>query len=186
MPKPSPLDNLRFLEYLAQNQGRPFDPETLKEVRSDDPRSQGFDQAFFDTFPGSQAASEVAKAEDFEEFFKEHNEQSKLESLNLEQARSMERRREMLLRVLTLLEWAKKADQIPENTTLEALFKWVSSQVVKLAEAGKKTFSNEDKNALYLLKALVELKEEGMNENATTPDIIKSLDDKYEALKGIT
>ena len=92
----------------------------------------------------------------------------------------------MLLKVLSLLEWAKKADQILENTTLDSLFKWVSVQVVKMSEANKDTFSNEDRDALYLLKALVELKEEGMDGSRTIPDIIEALDKKYESIKGVS
>ncbi len=186
MPRPSPEDQLKFFQHLAENHGKPFSEDTLNEVTSDNPSSADFDRAFFSSFPASQVKKEVANAVEYENFFKQHETELELADFNQTQKQILEQRREMLLKVLSLLEWAKKADQIPENTTLDSLFKWVSSQVVKMSEANKDTFSNEDRDALYLLKALVELKEEGMEGNRTIPDIIEALDKKYESIKGVS
>ena len=68
MPKPSPEDQLKFFQHLAENHGKPFSEDTLNEVTSDNPSSADFDRAFFSSFPASRVKKEVANAVEYEIF----------------------------------------------------------------------------------------------------------------------
>jgi hypothetical protein len=185
MTKPTPDDYLNFFVHLVKNKGKDFEPEILAQVGSDDPGSRAFDEAFFSTFPAKQTDQEIFKAADFDQFLEEHDLDMKVGDLCLQQSKQIKERRKMLLRVLTLLECAKKAKEIPEYTTLLSLFKWISNEAQKLNRPDKKTFNVKEAETIYFLKVLVELRAEGMDDSATVPDIIKALNGKYEALKGI-
>lgn len=185
MTKLRPEDELQFFAHLAERKGQPIDPDVLVKIKAEDPKSSEFDKEFFKNFPVNQTEDEIAKTREFEDFFKQNEEIAEAEKFVQTEKQAIAKRREVLLRVLSLLEWARKSEKIPESTTLISLFQWVSTEAVKFAEENKKTFSNQDINTLYLLKALVELRSEGVPDNTTLDGIIKTLDEKYESLKGI-
>ncbi len=110
---------------------------------------------------------------------------SELESVFSQTSNEIGPRRDFLLRALNVLDYAWKEGKIQENATFESLYKIIGSEAVKLNETKRQINSNEDRNLVATFKALVELKSEKFNNQATLPEIIAALGQKFDALKGL-
>lgn len=136
------------------------------------------DEEFRRAFPAEMTEQEIEKAKEWELFFENAD---FIQSMD----QNIKKRREMLLLALTFLDINTKNEQIKSDAKFDSLYKFYGNKLLAIKEKQKTTFSVEDKTIVNLFKALLELKYENFNNDATVYEVIEALDEKYKAIQNL-
>lgn len=183
MSKPTPEDREAFNKWLVENADKPVaKPNELSDA----------DLKNFLSAENLQAGMEQAL--EHEKFLAENQVQSDFDQATYEEEQKIKGQKYSLTRTLNFLNWAVEEKKINSDTTFESLWKVTTGEARRrfLPEnetAGENLkahdFLNDSETLLHLLKVLIELKEDGINETLEVRQIITLIQEKFDSLKNL-
>jgi len=176
MSKPSPDDYQKYLRWL---ESQPADAG--KEAKPQD----SIDEEFRRVFNSEEMQSGLQKAVEMEKFVEEHGVESDAQLAAYKAAEEIKVKKIFFQQMIELIQFIILQAQMPVNTKLESLYRYIGLEAQKIHESGKTDFTKGEKRTIALFSLLVELKEEGFSEELTLPDVIKVIKTKLKALNEI-
>ncbi len=142
------------------------------------------DAEYRQQFSQKDFLEEMRKAEEYDKFFAENAEKAQLDSLLAEQKSKVAQRKKELLIALNFFENGLKSNDLQPDTKFSSLYKFFGNKVASIAKK-ENGFIDDDYKALFIFKALLELKEDGFKDEADIYLVIEALSDKFESLSNI-
>jgi hypothetical protein len=137
--------------------------------------------AFNQHFPVQQVEPEIKKAEEWEAWLAEHQEQAVAEMAIAEGAQAAESEIALLNSAINFLEFCRKKREIPDKAKLSEIFIHIASLAQKLVSQASVVANSENLGIRAALKALIDLKKEDYPESNNLLDVIKDLDEKLQS-----
>lgn len=164
-------------------------PETTAERAYRELNSPEVEAEFKKEFSGEKAEAEVRKADEWDAFITEHELDGEVEVMASREKDSLAYRKKYLVRAVSYLDSLINSKVITASTQFAVLLSFIEGKVYPLKEkykqGGSTTPNHEEESLILTLKALLELEEEGFDEQANTRKVINELQQRFNEIKDV-
>jgi hypothetical protein len=140
------------------------------------------DDDFNKAFPPEKTQTEMEEAMEWSTYFKENESQMIAEMAISETMEKSKMQRVYFLGAVNYLEESLKARRIPQNAKFSNIFYYINTEAGKLVSQAHAVERPYTIGVLCTLKALIDLKQDEIDENITLLAVIKELNARLEIL----